>query len=124
MEVKHEFQSMTAIVALEYGTVSAPKSCQGPQVNSEVLLGHHEIVSGPKPLLAPLNCRPVTTNIRTAKMFCLQVYMGKVQSACLAQMYGVQEFVPDKAVFDVNKEVNDKLFGPKKYFLVAARLSS
>lgn len=41
-----------------------------------------------------------------------------------AQLYSVLEFVPDAARYDGNKDVNEKLFGPKKYFLVAARLSS
>ena len=91
---------------------------------SEVLCRYYKFVSGPRPFLALLKCRPLTANIRTAKTSCMRDNVCKIQCACLVQAYGVQEFVPDKAVFDVNKEVNDKLFGPKKYFLVAARLSS
>ena len=40
---------------------------------------------------------------------------------CL-QAYSVQEFSPPKDyTFDKNKEENEKLFGPKQYFLVNAR---
>ncbi|EIE21041.1 S-adenosyl-L-methionine-dependent methyltransferase [Coccomyxa subellipsoidea C-169] len=40
------------------------------------------------------------------------------------QAYGVQEFLPPKGLgFDKNREENEKMFGPKVYYLVNARLS-
>ncbi len=45
-----------------------------------------------------------------------------VKEVVCVQEYGIQEF--DSSAFDVNKEKNEQLFGPIKYLVVHAKLST